>query len=109
MLPSADEADDKTGIPLKMHTAGAAEHVNTDTGQEGRVLIHWTPQLEKAKKSLRASACLLLLSYFIFVKVLPGCDSLALREDGKRLFRGIRTDEWIVFHVAHSKDAPGQN
>lgn len=39
----------------------------------------------------------------------PAGDSLALREDGRRLFRGNRTDEWVVFHVTHSKDAPGRN
>jgi len=41
-LPSPDKADDKAGIPLKMRVVEATEHVNIDTGQQGRILIQWT-------------------------------------------------------------------
>lgn len=33
---------DKAGIPLKTQVVEAAEHVNIDTGQQGRILIEWT-------------------------------------------------------------------
>lgn len=42
LLPSADRAVDKAGIPLKTQVEEAAEHVNIDTGQQGRILIEWT-------------------------------------------------------------------
>lgn len=42
LLPSADRAVDKAGIPLKTQVVEAAEHVNIDTGQQGRILIEWT-------------------------------------------------------------------
>lgn len=68
LLPSPDKADDKAGIPLKMQVVEAAELVNIDTGQQGRILIHWTLSLELAKKSPRALTVVIAFVLFHLCK-----------------------------------------